>query len=139
MASKRHTPEQIVAKLRQVDVLTSQGSTVADAVRSIGVTEVDHPRELAQALQCGAPACLVGLPPTRARGVCAGVCRVAGRASGISFAGHAQAGAQTSPQLTSALDHQMGADHHLPIALVRSRSARTRAMTQKTSSMSCGR
>jgi putative transposase len=42
MASKRHTPEQIVAKLRQVDVLTSQGSTVADAVRKIGVTEVDH-------------------------------------------------------------------------------------------------
>ena len=41
MASKRHTPEQIVAKLRQVDVLTSQGATVADAVRSIGVTEVD--------------------------------------------------------------------------------------------------
>jgi hypothetical protein len=29
-----------VAKLRQVDVLTSQGSTVADAVRKIGVTEV---------------------------------------------------------------------------------------------------
>ena len=42
MASKRHTPEEIVAKLRQVDVLTSQGSTVADAVRKIGVTEVDH-------------------------------------------------------------------------------------------------
>ena len=40
MASKRHTPEQIVAKLRQVDVLTSQGSTLADAVRQIGVTEV---------------------------------------------------------------------------------------------------
>ena len=42
MAIKRHTPEEIVAKLRQVDVLTSQGSTVADAVRKIGVTEVDH-------------------------------------------------------------------------------------------------
>jgi putative transposase len=42
MASKRHTPEQIVAKLRQVDVLTSQGSTVADAVRKIGVTEVTY-------------------------------------------------------------------------------------------------
>ena len=41
MASKRHTPEEIVAKLRQVDVLTSQGTLVADAVRSIGVTEVD--------------------------------------------------------------------------------------------------
>jgi putative transposase len=44
MASKRHTPEQIVTKLRQVDVLTSQGSTVADAVRQIGVTEVTYYR-----------------------------------------------------------------------------------------------
>ena len=40
MAIKRHMPEQIVAKLRQVDVLTSQGSTVADAIRQIGVSEV---------------------------------------------------------------------------------------------------
>ena len=40
MASKRHKPEEIVAKLRQVDVLTAQGTSVADAVRSIGVTEV---------------------------------------------------------------------------------------------------
>src|ERR687897_466399 len=44
MASKRHTPEQIVAKLRQVDVLTSQGTPVADAVRQIGVTEVTYYR-----------------------------------------------------------------------------------------------
>ena len=42
--SKRHKPEEIVAKLRQVDVLTSQGTTVADAVRSIGVTEVTYYR-----------------------------------------------------------------------------------------------
>ena len=40
MARKRHTAEEIVAKLRQVDVLTSQGQSVADAIRSIGVTEV---------------------------------------------------------------------------------------------------
>jgi putative transposase len=44
MASKRHTPEQIVAKLRQVDVLSSQGTPVADAVRQIGVTEVTYYR-----------------------------------------------------------------------------------------------
>jgi putative transposase len=44
MASKRHTPEQIVAKLRQVDVLTSQGTSVADAIRSIGVIEVTYYR-----------------------------------------------------------------------------------------------
>ena len=37
MPRKIHKPEEIVAKLRQVDVLTSQGQSVADAVRSIGV------------------------------------------------------------------------------------------------------
>ena len=36
---KAHTPEEIVAKLRQVEVLTAQGKAVAEAVRSIGVTE----------------------------------------------------------------------------------------------------
>ncbi len=40
MSRKRHKPEEIVAKLRQVDVLVSQGQTVADAIRPIGVTEV---------------------------------------------------------------------------------------------------
>jgi hypothetical protein len=112
MASKRHTPEQIVAKLRQVDVLTSQGTSVADAVRSIGVTEVDSGRELAAPLQRRAPARLSGLSPTRAGGVCTGVGRVAGRASGVSFAGHAPASAQASPQLTFTLDHQLGADQY---------------------------
>jgi putative transposase len=42
--SKRHKPEEIVAELRQVDVLTLQGQNVADAVRSIGVTEVTYYR-----------------------------------------------------------------------------------------------
>jgi putative transposase len=40
MPKKRHKPEEIVAKLRQVDVLVSQGQAVADAIRQIGVTEV---------------------------------------------------------------------------------------------------
>ena len=44
MPRKRHTAEEIVAKLRQVDVLTSQGRPVAEAVRSIGVTEVTYYR-----------------------------------------------------------------------------------------------
>ena len=44
MAKKRHKPEEIVAKLRQVDVLTAQGKSVADAIRSIGVTEVTYYR-----------------------------------------------------------------------------------------------
>jgi transposase-like protein len=44
MPRKRHKPEEIVAKLRQVDVLVSQGKSVADAVRAIGVTEVTYYR-----------------------------------------------------------------------------------------------
>jgi putative transposase len=41
---KKHKPDEIVAKLRQVDVLTSQGMPIADAIRSIGVTEVTYYR-----------------------------------------------------------------------------------------------
>jgi putative transposase len=44
MAGKRSTPEQIIAKLRQVEVLTGQGKPVAEAVRAIGVTEPTYYR-----------------------------------------------------------------------------------------------
>lgn len=44
MPRKRHKPEEIVAKLRQVDVLVSQGKSVAEAVRAISVTEVTYYR-----------------------------------------------------------------------------------------------
>ncbi len=44
MSRKKRKPEEIVAKLRQVDVVVSQGQSVADAVRSIGVTEVTYYR-----------------------------------------------------------------------------------------------
>ena len=44
MRKKRHTPEEIISKLRQVDVLVGQGTPVADAVRSIEVTEVTYYR-----------------------------------------------------------------------------------------------
>jgi putative transposase len=44
MANKRHTPDEIVAKLRQVDVLVAQGQAVADAIRAIGVSEVTYYR-----------------------------------------------------------------------------------------------
>ena len=40
MSKKSCKPEEIIAKLRQVDVLHSQGSTIADAIRHIGVSEV---------------------------------------------------------------------------------------------------
>ena len=44
MPRKRHKAEEIVTKLRQVEVLTAQGRTVAEAIRSIGVTEVTYYR-----------------------------------------------------------------------------------------------
>jgi transposase-like protein len=44
MGRKRYTPEEVVTKLRQADVLIAQGRTVADAIRSIGVTEVTYYR-----------------------------------------------------------------------------------------------
>ena len=42
MAKKRHKPEEIVAKLRQVDVLTGQGKSIAEAVKTIAVTETTY-------------------------------------------------------------------------------------------------
>ena len=44
MPRKRHKPEEIVAKLRQVDVLVSQGQGIVDAIRQIGVSEVTYYR-----------------------------------------------------------------------------------------------
>jgi transposase-like protein len=44
MGRKRHTPEEIVAKLRQVDVRVAQGQTIDAAARSIGVTQTTYHR-----------------------------------------------------------------------------------------------
>ena len=44
MPKKRHSPEEIVAKLRQVDVMTSQGRSLAEAIRCIGVAEATYQR-----------------------------------------------------------------------------------------------
>ena len=44
MARKRYKPEEIVAKLRQVEVLVSQGQNMVDAIRQIGVSEVTYYR-----------------------------------------------------------------------------------------------
>lgn len=41
---KRHSPEEIVARLRQVDVLTGQGKSIAEAIRAIAVSEPTHYR-----------------------------------------------------------------------------------------------
>ena len=39
MAGKQHKPEEVVAKLRQVEVLLAQGKSAVEAVRTLGVTE----------------------------------------------------------------------------------------------------
>jgi len=44
MPRKRHKPEEIVAKLRQVDVSVAQGRPLAEAIRGIGVSEVTYHR-----------------------------------------------------------------------------------------------
>jgi hypothetical protein len=50
MARNYHKPEEIVGKLRQVEVLTGQGKPVADAVRAIEApTPVPHTINLREA------------------------------------------------------------------------------------------
>ena len=44
MPRKRHLAEEIVAKLRQADVLLAQGQTGADVARMLGVTETTYYR-----------------------------------------------------------------------------------------------
>ena len=44
MPRQIYKPEEIVAKLRQVDVVTSQGQSVAEAIRAIGISEVTYYR-----------------------------------------------------------------------------------------------
>jgi len=44
MARRSFTPEQIIIKLREAEVLLSQGSTVAEASRKIGLTEQTYYR-----------------------------------------------------------------------------------------------
>jgi hypothetical protein len=44
LPKKRYTPDEIVAKLRQVDVLVSQGQNIADAIRQIGEERGSRPQ-----------------------------------------------------------------------------------------------
>ena len=39
MPGKKHTPEQVINKLREAEVVLAQGRTVAEASRQIGGTE----------------------------------------------------------------------------------------------------
>ena len=44
MGIKRFRPEEVITKLRQVEVLCSQGKSIADAIRHIGVSEQTYYR-----------------------------------------------------------------------------------------------
>ena len=44
MQKKGYTPEQIIAKLREAEVLLSKGQTVAGMVRQLGITEQTYYR-----------------------------------------------------------------------------------------------
>ena len=44
MSNKRHKPEEIVTKLRQVEVLGGQGMARIDAIREIGIVEQTYYR-----------------------------------------------------------------------------------------------
>ncbi len=44
MVRKGHTPEQIINKLREAEVLISQGATAGEASRKIGLTEQTYYR-----------------------------------------------------------------------------------------------
>jgi transposase-like protein len=44
MAKKRYSAEQIIGHLREAEILLSQGKTVREAVRQIGITEQTYYR-----------------------------------------------------------------------------------------------
>ena len=44
MVKKSHSPEQIIHKLREAEILLNQGSKVGEASRKIGVTEQTYYR-----------------------------------------------------------------------------------------------
>ena len=44
MVRKSYTPEQIINKLREVEILLNQGANVGEACRKIGVTEQTYYR-----------------------------------------------------------------------------------------------
>jgi len=44
MAKRSNSPEQIITRLREAEILLNQGATVAEASRKIGVTEQTYYR-----------------------------------------------------------------------------------------------
>ncbi|MDH3327893.1 MAG: transposase [Desulfobulbaceae bacterium] len=44
MPKKRYRPEDIIIKLREADILISQGKTIAETIRAFGVSDVTYYR-----------------------------------------------------------------------------------------------
>ncbi len=44
MVKKSHSPEQVINKLREAEILLNQGATISEASRNIGVTEQTYYR-----------------------------------------------------------------------------------------------
>ena len=44
MARRNYMPERIINKLRKVEIIVSQGSTIGEAARKIGVTDETYYR-----------------------------------------------------------------------------------------------
>ena len=44
MVKKSHSPEQVINKLREAEILLNQGATVGEASRKIGITEQTYYR-----------------------------------------------------------------------------------------------
>lgn len=44
MPEKRYRPEDIIAKLREADILISQGCSVAETIRKLGISDVTYYR-----------------------------------------------------------------------------------------------
>ena len=44
MPRKKYRPEEIITKLREADILISQGQTVASVIKSLGISDVTYYR-----------------------------------------------------------------------------------------------
>lgn len=44
MPRKKYRPEEIITKLREADILISQGQTVASAIKALGISDVTYYR-----------------------------------------------------------------------------------------------
>ena len=117
MPSNRYKPEEIVAKLRQVDVLTARRQNMANAISQIGVSEVpegrtaqrrdllhatrspDRHRKLAPSLQRRSAPCFARLQAISTGGIHVRLNRMG------HYTNHP--GATTGAKLTSRLGHPM--------------------------------